>query len=188
MKINQPKLLHSDQTGARMVVLAVGDGEHENNLLADRGRGVGASLASAHSAPALLAVAAGRVWRVFSGEARPWRSVYVDTQAADPSYVHALLGPAGLADPEFARWAVGESQRYASDLSASLRKRIHGTAMPALAEAAARDMRSHDPDANLDEAFQASVRVLFRLLLIAWGPRTRASCPMTATTPTAANR
>ena len=165
---NQPKLLRSARTGAKIVVLTVDDGEHSNKAHAERVAASAASLASAHSAPALLAVAAGPVWRVFIGEDRPWRSVYVDTHAADPSYVLALLGPAGLADPGFGRWAVDESQRYASDLSTSLRKRIHGTAMPALAEAAARDMRSHNPDANLDEAFQASVRVLFRLLLIAW--------------------
>ena len=168
VRVNQPKLLHDNETGAEMVVLAVAEGEHRDGPHADRVAASALSLAPGREPPALAAVAGGRVWRVFKpGDPRQC-SVYVDTQAAGASYVHAILSPSGLASPEFAEWADRDSRRYASDLSSSLRRRIHGTAMPKLSEAAAHDMRRLDPGASLDTAFQAAVRILFRLLLIAW--------------------
>ena len=166
--VNQPKHLYHSESGAEMVVLAVAEGEHRDGPHADRVAASAVSLTTGRERSALAAVAAGRIWRVFKPEDARQCSVYVDTQAAAASYVYAILSPGGLASPEFAEWADRDSRRYASDLSSSLRKRIHGTAMPKLSEAAARDMRRLDPDASLDTAFQAAVRILFRLLLIAW--------------------
>ena len=166
--LHQPRHMRAAETAAEMIVLAVPAGKHRDQAAAARVAASAGALATGSKRVALVAVAAGAVWRVFRPDDLQLRSVFVDTQAAAPSYVHAILGPLGLADPGFAAWADTESRRYASALSASLRERIHGTAMPALAEAAASQMRRNDPAASLDVAFQAAVRVLFRLLVIAW--------------------
>ena len=168
VRLNAPKRLRNEKTAADLVVVAVADGDHDDQRHADRVAASARSLVAAGGTAALVAVAAGHVWRVFRCADAQQRSLYVDTQAADPAYVQAILGPDGLASAGFGRWAADDSRRYASAVGASLRERIHGPTMPLLAKAVAADMRHHDPDASLDTAFQAAVRVLFRLLLIAW--------------------
>ena len=169
LRPNETRHLRSDHTAAEIVVLVAGPGEHEDARHADRVSDSARQLTADHQRePPLAAVAAGPVWRVFRPGEQPRPSVYVDVEAAGGEYVHAILGPGGLPDPAFFQWALDDSRRYAAALSDELRKRICKTAMPRLAEATAAAMRRRDPEASLDTAFQAAVRVLFRLLLIAW--------------------
>ena len=169
IRLNETKWLSRNDTNAQFVVLRVSDGEHQHERHADRAAASARSFASPRGDDVpLAAIGAGPTWRVFRPNDPQRLSVYVDIEAADPEYVHAILGPRGLPDPDFLGWALNDSGRYASALSARLRQRIHDTAMPRLAEATARDLLRRDPKADSDTAFQTAVRVLFRLLLIAW--------------------
>ena len=161
--VNQTSLLKLDGKAPGAMLLMAPPGDHRSLHHAERC----VRAAADHDAPIAL-VAAGPVWRVMRAEEDRVGSLFVDVEAADQSFVHAFLGPAGMASPPFMERMEDGSRRYTGALKDDLKSQVHDLVMPTLAEAVARDMRARDPSASLDEAFQAAMHILFRLLFVAW--------------------
>ena len=161
--VNQTSLLKIDGKTPGALLLMAPPGDHRSPRHAERC----AQAAADHDAPIAL-VAAGSLWRVMRAGREHHGSLFVDVDAAERSFVRAFLGPAGMASPPFLERLEDGSRRYAGDLRDRLKSQVHDAVMPTLAEAVARDMRSRDPSASLDEAFQAAMHILFRLLFVAW--------------------
>ena len=161
--VNQTSLLKIDGKDPGAMLLMAPPGDHRSQHHAERC----VQAAADHDAPIAL-VAAGPVWRVMRSEEDRPGSLFVDVEAADQSFIHAFLGPTGMASAPFMERMEDGSRRYTGALRDGLKTQVHDLVMPTLAEAVARDMRSRDPSASLDEAFQVAMHILFRLLFVAW--------------------
>ena len=161
--VNQTSLLMIDDKTPGAMLLMAPDGDHGFKRHAERC----VDLAVDQDA-SLAFVAAGPIWRVLRPDSEHQGSLYLDVEAADQSYVHACLGPSGMASPPFMDRMEDGSRRYTGNLRETLKTQVHEHVMPQLAEAVARDMRARNPRASLDEAFQVAMHVMFRLLFVAW--------------------
>ena len=90
-----------------------------------------------------------------------------DEQAA---YLWLLFSAAALAEDGSLESILGDSKDFAGDLASRLRERIYDQVIPGLAEGLAEARGIADPTAqDLAETYQMAMRVLFRLLFIAYG-------------------
>jgi len=90
-----------------------------------------------------------------------------DEQAA---YLWLLFSAAALAENGSLDSILGDSKDFAGDLASRLRERIYDQVIPGLAEGLAEARGIDDPTAqDLAETYQMAMRVLFRLLFIAYG-------------------
>ena len=83
-------------------------------------------------------------------------------------YLHLLFSPAALAVDGTLEQILNRSADFAAELAVRLRERVYFQTVPALAEAVARRLGRHRDDADLDDAYEQVMVILFRLLFVAY--------------------
>lgn len=83
-------------------------------------------------------------------------------------YLHLLFSSDALADEGHIRKLLRDSERFASELAIALRERVYGVAVPALAQAIGAKLDARPTEAELADAYQQILLILFRLLFTAY--------------------
>lgn len=87
----------------------------------------------------------------------------------DAGYLWLLLSAPALSEGGSVGDILRTSEDYAADLGGRLRERVYREVMPSLARAAVAAMYPESPTADdLQQAYQAALRILYRLLFVAY--------------------
>ena len=87
----------------------------------------------------------------------------------DAGYLWLLLSATALSEGGSVGDILRASEEYAADLGGRLRERVYREVMPSLARAVVAAMYPKNPTAdNLQQAYEAALRILYRLLFVAY--------------------
>jgi hypothetical protein len=84
-------------------------------------------------------------------------------------YLGLLFSARALAEGGTFDQILDRSADFAADLATRLRERVYREAVPALASAIAKRMGQNPTEADLDDAYEQTLTILFRLLFVAYG-------------------
>ena len=83
-------------------------------------------------------------------------------------YLHLLFSADALVAGGTLETVLGNSERFAAELATRLRERVYYDTVPALAKAVADRLGRHPGEEELDDAYEQVMRILFRLLFVAY--------------------
>ena len=87
----------------------------------------------------------------------------------DPGYLWLLLSAPALSAGGTVEEILARSEDYAADLGSRLRDRVYREVIPSLSRAVVSAMSPENPnEEDLQEAYQAALRILYRLLFVAY--------------------
>ena len=104
------------------------------------------------------------------GRSETFVEINLDLLSADDAgYLWLLLSAPALSEGGSVEDILRASEDYAADLGGRLRERVYREVMPALARAVVAAMYPESPTADdLEQAYQAALRVFYRLLFVAY--------------------
>ena len=87
----------------------------------------------------------------------------------DPGYLWLLLSAPALSEGGTVEEILARSEDYAADLGSRIRERVYREVIPSLSRAVVSAMSPENPnEEDLQEAYQAALRILYRLLFVAY--------------------
>ena len=155
----------TSDTGQTLVVVLGAEGTHRNEYLAKEA----VKHAKSHSTSGLaVAVVCGTIWRIIDPGSPGMGSLYVDVGRAQPQFVRMGLSPDGILNAEQRQQVEMETLRYGGKIAERLQERVCQEALPILAEAFGREVSKLHGDGDLQTAFEAALRLIFRVLFVAY--------------------